>query len=47
MAAVSVVPGFPGLWPDEPCVKQMGRKVTGVYSVVECPLHSGINQISR
>lgn len=34
MAAVSVIAGFPGLWPDELCVKQMGRKVIGVCSVV-------------
>lgn len=33
MAAVSVVTGFPSLWPDELCVKQMSRKVVGVCSV--------------
>lgn len=32
MAAVSVVTGFTGLWPDELCIKQTGRKVTGVCS---------------
>lgn len=34
MAAVTAVTGFPGLWPDELCVKQMGRKVTELFSVV-------------
>lgn len=34
MAAVTAVTGFPGLWPDELRVKQMGRKVTGLFSVV-------------
>lgn len=34
MAAVSAVTGFLGLWPDELYVKQMGRKIIGLCSVV-------------